>query len=894
MDNSTILEKNSKENYVRNLNASNEAERLKQQINALNNGMKNINNNKNNISNTINNAKNNNTASRIKGQNNKPNNTLNKAASDGLQAGGVPKPVSDAIVNSKLGQNLINKAKKKNPALNMISNLFGGKKEEEKEEPEIMQAVFTAPVKVIKWSLIAMGPISTIIIFCCLFVCASQIYLNSIGIGNADNVSDSHAEDTINNVKDGKLDNEIKDKTAYIEINTEKSLKFKNSKLQSNLVTTAKRRPYNEAELEELKDFYPEIVDQSKNYDENMVYDFYFKMSDLYKTYLKEYGGEIDLPLLMATLRIQSSDMYEIFSSNLSKEDTERHKEKDANKRDMSNFKFDVDWSSYIPATTSEHDMEVLAKNMFTGYVIETCTDSKGKITKENRLEDDEIGTVTLECGEDEIYKVTDIKLLKNEEKYMEFLKQFIEKKYYLDKNLPLNVKIFTGTSETYEFVDPDNELRVLNMITEIYDAKEQYVDLAGDYEETLDIKYATSNMYWWPIGSNETSEINGVLYAGGEPPASVITSTFYGNESFRSQPHYAIDIAVSGSGIGNINVIASKSGEVVYPTSKDQINFEDKGGLDNEDGGRLGNYVKIRHADGTYTLYGHLSKGTITVMAGDVVEQGQVIGKLGNSGRSTGPHLHFAVLDVNGTKVDPEQFVDINNPRPTSMSSDSFSLTTTSLSKAEFIAKMQDYYDRTNDENFRKNFLSKVEEIYEASIKYNINPELVVVTAKSESSFKPCGYTGNYWGIGITNGEGCNAGPTFSSMSDGIAGYAKTLAAYTEYGNLASMVTSRYNERKDAGCDDAGHGLPGTLAGMQSVYSWVGDYRYNPGSSGLGGCHIFKNMYNDASYCSTHPSCTDYNNCSEETRTTVCEQNDYTAFQIKQKIQYRYDIFGL
>lgn len=449
-----------------------------------------------------------------------------------------------------------------------------------------------------------------------------------------------------------------------------------------------------------------------------------------------------------------------------------------------------------------------------------------------------------------------------------------------------------------YDFIEPNNESHVLDLITEIYDAKQQYVDLAGDYEEDDYVIFrpaTNSNQYWLPIGSNETREVNGKLYADGTPPESHIVSHFGSLEEIRQgRAHGGIDFVVDGSGIGNINIIASKSGVVVYPTDNSQINYEDNGSMENNDGNGWGNYVKIRHADGTHTLYAHLAKGSITVMAGDVVEQGQVIGKLGHSGQSTGPHLHFEIYDVNGNRIDPEPFIDLNNPRPSSVSSDSFSLTTTSLSKSEFVAKMQDYYDRSGNENFKKNFLSKAEEIYDASVKYNVNPELVVVTAKSESSFVPCGNTGNYWGIGITNGQGCSSGPTYSSMTDGIRGYASTLFEYTEQGSFSSMVTSRYNERHNAGCDDAGHGLPGTLAGMQSVYSWVGDYRYNPGSSGLGGCYMFKYMYNDDNYCNTHPSCTNYDNCSEDTRTTVCEQNDYTAFQIKQKVQYRYDIFGL
>lgn len=64
------------------------------------------------------------------------------------------------------------------------------------------------------------------------------------------------------------------------------------------------------------------------------------------------------------------------------------------------------------------------------------------------------------------------------------------------------------------------------------------------------------------------------------------------------------------------------------------------------------GNWVKLRHADGTVTLYGHLSAWNVEV--GQRVWAGDQIAKMGNTGNSTGPHLHFEV-HLNGTdRVDP------------------------------------------------------------------------------------------------------------------------------------------------------------------------------------------------------------------------------------------------
>jgi murein DD-endopeptidase MepM/ murein hydrolase activator NlpD len=67
------------------------------------------------------------------------------------------------------------------------------------------------------------------------------------------------------------------------------------------------------------------------------------------------------------------------------------------------------------------------------------------------------------------------------------------------------------------------------------------------------------------------------------------------------------------------------------------------------------GNLVEVNHGSGYVTRYGHCQK--IIVKVGDTIQKGQVVAKMGSTGRSTGPHVHFEVLR-NGRAVNPKRYI--------------------------------------------------------------------------------------------------------------------------------------------------------------------------------------------------------------------------------------------
>ena len=83
---------------------------------------------------------------------------------------------------------------------------------------------------------------------------------------------------------------------------------------------------------------------------------------------------------------------------------------------------------------------------------------------------------------------------------------------------------------------------------------------------------------------------------------------------------------------------IAAPVGTEIRAAAKGEVIISRSGGWN----GGYGNYIVIKHSNGTQTLYAHNSKNFVSV--GDVVEQGEAIGAVGSTGKSTGSHLHFEV----------------------------------------------------------------------------------------------------------------------------------------------------------------------------------------------------------------------------------------------------------
>lgn len=122
---------------------------------------------------------------------------------------------------------------------------------------------------------------------------------------------------------------------------------------------------------------------------------------------------------------------------------------------------------------------------------------------------------------------------------------------------------------------------------------------------------------------------------------------------TFAYQGHLGSDFGAGGfTGMDEGRTIAAGAAGVVVAVHDgefDRCNTGDCAG-----GAGFGNHVKLEHADGKSTIYGHLKQWSVAVAVGDSVQCGQPVGEMGSSGFSTGPHVHFEVRNVAGLSEDP------------------------------------------------------------------------------------------------------------------------------------------------------------------------------------------------------------------------------------------------
>ena len=132
---------------------------------------------------------------------------------------------------------------------------------------------------------------------------------------------------------------------------------------------------------------------------------------------------------------------------------------------------------------------------------------------------------------------------------------------------------------------------------------------------------------------------IENTRYLSGRPITKGWLSSYFGlrKDPFNGKPamHKGVDFA----GSENADIIATAAGVVSW--AGERYGY--------------GQLIEINHGDSLKTRYGH--NKVIKVSVGDVVSKGQVIAKMGSTGRSTGPHVHYEILR-NNRQIDPKKFV--------------------------------------------------------------------------------------------------------------------------------------------------------------------------------------------------------------------------------------------
>jgi len=214
---------------------------------------------------------------------------------------------------------------------------------------------------------------------------------------------------------------------------------------------------------------------------------------------------------------------------------------------------------------------------------------------------------------------IEDIKKAKADIEYKKSLKE----KLKLEKENMIDTKKKQIENLKASRSDVEEEIREINnKLKKLEEQEDELIKKSKELENQIkslqrsNVKYIGGNMVW-PV-----------------PSTHVITS-YYGNRFHPILKKYKMHTGIDIGGASGASIVAANKGVVIYAGWQSGY----------------GNTVIIDHGGGITTLYAHCSK--ILVSAGQSVDASQVIAKVGSTGLSTGPHLHFEVRK-NGSTVNP------------------------------------------------------------------------------------------------------------------------------------------------------------------------------------------------------------------------------------------------
>ena len=192
------------------------------------------------------------------------------------------------------------------------------------------------------------------------------------------------------------------------------------------------------------------------------------------------------------------------------------------------------------------------------------------------------------------------------------------------------------------------------------------------------------------------------------------------------------------------------------------------------------------------------------------------------------------------------------------------FTISKTSFTKSEFKKKIEEYAQTYKQWEV---FVTNADDYYDYAVSKGVNPELIITVAGKECGGNPCS-KGNYWGWGCPNGAA-----KCEELSGFMVGARHVIDSLSKSDTIYNWFYIHH-------------------------YSWIGDYWYNPGDSGEGGCYYAPYIYpDDTMPARVKNACASGKECSGSScQKTIPEEDQaaYSNYLIKVMVGIRKSVFGL